>query len=338
MRSSYPAYTVLAALVIGLLIGWLVIGWWLWPVKWTDVLPGDLAPQYRNMYVIGVAHAWKANGNLSQARQALEGLGPPERQSQILAEALKHAPPEDARALMELQKELSLPMPSQRPGGEEAGAPPRTLLIAVIIVIIVGLVGVGGWAIYDRIRQGGPFVFLGVDLQAAWRRLRTLSIQLPAPAKAPRDELESEERPLATFTPVFRRGAPDYIENYHLRMPDGNEVLGECGMGVAEILRGDDTQVTALEVWLFDKKDIRTQAYVLMSEHAHEDTILRDRLSLRGRLILAEPGRTFTIESQTMRLRGEIVSVAYADGEGPPHSVFDEVKVHLEVYPKGRGR
>jgi len=32
----------LLALPVGLLVGWLVIGWWLWPVQWTSALPVDL--------------------------------------------------------------------------------------------------------------------------------------------------------------------------------------------------------------------------------------------------------------------------------------------------------
>ncbi len=32
-------WIVLLSLLAGLLVGWLVIGWWLWPVQWTGALP-----------------------------------------------------------------------------------------------------------------------------------------------------------------------------------------------------------------------------------------------------------------------------------------------------------
>ncbi len=41
MRIGLP----LLALAGGLLVGWLVLGWWLWPVQWTEALALDLGPR-----------------------------------------------------------------------------------------------------------------------------------------------------------------------------------------------------------------------------------------------------------------------------------------------------
>ncbi|MFO7537586.1 MAG: hypothetical protein R6X32_05950 [Chloroflexota bacterium] len=35
----------------GLAIGLLVLGWWLWPVAWTDATPAHLDPTYRTIYL-----------------------------------------------------------------------------------------------------------------------------------------------------------------------------------------------------------------------------------------------------------------------------------------------
>ena len=49
----------------------------------------------------------------------------------------------------------------------------------------------------------------------------------------------------------------------------GGDFLGEYGVGVSEIIGvGDPKKVTALEIWLFDKNDIKTATKVLMSAHA----------------------------------------------------------------------
>ncbi len=344
--ANYPAYVVLAALLIGLLIGWWVIGWWLWPVEWTDALPVDLAPEYRQTYVLGVAYTLQATRDVDRARQALSTFGTPEQQSRVLAEVLEGASPEDADVLMEMYRELGLPPIAARevtPAG--AKSPLRSLVIALVAVLAVGLLGLLGLAAYNWGRRASltrPNFPKPTGLADMFReRLRSLSQKLPSPsvpsAGQPSEGRDPGVRPLDIFTLTFQQGIPDYTESFNLSAPDGSGYLGECGMGVAETLGGDDNKVTALEVWLFDKKDIRTQAYVLLSEYAQGDATLRTRLERRGRVIPAQPGQQFVIESQSMRLVGEVLTVSYADGDAPPSSVFREVEVNLAVYLKEKG-
>jgi hypothetical protein len=63
----------LITFVAGLLLGWLVIGWWLWPVEWRNALPQDLAPRLQNQYLTMVAESYAANGNVQLARDRLAG-------------------------------------------------------------------------------------------------------------------------------------------------------------------------------------------------------------------------------------------------------------------------
>ena len=39
-----PLWVGIISFVVGLLIGLVVLGWWLWPVQWTDAGPSDLRP------------------------------------------------------------------------------------------------------------------------------------------------------------------------------------------------------------------------------------------------------------------------------------------------------
>lgn len=61
----------LSALLVGILIG-LIIGWGIWPVKWTNAYPQDLRAAERNEYLAMVAESYAANPNveLAQARLA----------------------------------------------------------------------------------------------------------------------------------------------------------------------------------------------------------------------------------------------------------------------------
>ena len=42
-----PLYLAIAAGIVGLLIGWLVIGWGLWPVTYTDTDPSSLRSDFK---------------------------------------------------------------------------------------------------------------------------------------------------------------------------------------------------------------------------------------------------------------------------------------------------
>ncbi|HZY46072.1 MAG TPA: hypothetical protein VFF70_15140, partial [Anaerolineae bacterium] len=50
LLAGYPFITLAAGLVVGLLIGLVVLGWWLWPVRWTDARPSDLSSKAEIQY------------------------------------------------------------------------------------------------------------------------------------------------------------------------------------------------------------------------------------------------------------------------------------------------
>lgn len=62
----------------GLLIGWLVIGWWIWPVQWTNAMPWHLQTVYQERYVTMVAETFWHSGDVREAQVALEGWEPAE--------------------------------------------------------------------------------------------------------------------------------------------------------------------------------------------------------------------------------------------------------------------
>ena len=56
---------------VGLLIGWWVIGWGVWPVRWTNSLPPDLRAAERDEYLVMVAESFNSSGNLAMAQSRL---------------------------------------------------------------------------------------------------------------------------------------------------------------------------------------------------------------------------------------------------------------------------
>jgi hypothetical protein len=59
----------LIAFLVGLLVGWLAIGWALWPVTWKNTLPRDLRPAERQQYLTMVAESLTANGDNALAQE-----------------------------------------------------------------------------------------------------------------------------------------------------------------------------------------------------------------------------------------------------------------------------
>jgi len=67
----------LLPLLVGLAIGagmGLMIGWWLWPVQYTNTAPTELRADYRDEYIYIVAQAYQVENDLTLARERLAHL------------------------------------------------------------------------------------------------------------------------------------------------------------------------------------------------------------------------------------------------------------------------
>jgi len=56
------------AFLVGLLIGWLVIGWGVWPVTYKNALPPDLRPAERQEYLLMAAESYARSGDADALR------------------------------------------------------------------------------------------------------------------------------------------------------------------------------------------------------------------------------------------------------------------------------
>jgi len=92
--------------------------------------------------------------------------------------------------------------------------------------------------------------------------------------------------------------------------------------------------VTAFEIWLFDKNDIQTVTKVLMSTHAYNDDMIRQRLEAKGEPVLSQPGEEILLETQTLSLVARVVDANYFDGAAPSESCFEHLVVELMAWNK----
>jgi len=89
-----------------------------------------------------------------------------------------------------------------------------------------------------------------------------------------------------------------------------------------------------LEIWLFDKNDIKTATKVLMSAHAFADAAIRTKLEAKGELIQVEPQKQIMLETETLQLLATVVDLQYGNGSMPDKSYFERLTLELAIWPK----
>jgi hypothetical protein len=140
--------------------------------------------------------------------------------------------------------------------------------------------------------------------------------------------------PVTQTMTTYVMGDDLYDESFSIDTP-GGDFLGEYGVGISETIGvGDPKKVTALEVWLFDKNDIKTATKVLMSAHAFSDSNLRSRLEAKGELVQLEPQAQIVLETATLQLLVTVNDLEYGVGALPVESYFERVTLELAIWPK----
>jgi len=324
-------------LVVGLIVGWMVLGWILFPVQWTDAAPADLHSDYRAFYVQMVADSYALDQNSELAQMRLGQWGEAEL-SKTISEARAKANPQQAQRLDALAAVLpGVAMPSATPvasptpaaGGMRWGGT-IGLVCGGLFLLVLLLACV---SILIRARQQ----------KRAEEEVRPAPTvpQRPAPAPVLLTEEERVEEgapavpPLGHWMTSYSLGNDSYDESFSIETPVG-EFLGECGVGISETIgAGPPDKVTAFEVWLFDKNDIRTVTKVLMSAHAFNDEALRARLEPKGEAVLCQPNRHIVLETASLRVEAVISEMEYGSGGPlPPQSSFDRLTVELAAWAK----
>jgi len=75
MRERAPEWLIqsIAGIVLGLALG-ILVGWWLWPVTYTNTSPTALRTDYRDDYILMTAAAFEVDHDVDNARARLEHL------------------------------------------------------------------------------------------------------------------------------------------------------------------------------------------------------------------------------------------------------------------------
>ena len=323
-------YWLVAAVFIGGLVLGLIFAWVVWPVEWTNATPAQLDPAYQEIYVKMTAELYSLNGNAEMVEQALSGWG-----GDVVACELASTTADSAeRARLEAVATVANGAGCAGIGAaepvEEGGGSNSTIFIVLGLLLLLALI------------VGAIFYFLSRRNQAAGQPQTQDPTyeELPesAPAAISEPEADVTAVPIARFHTTYTRGHDAYDDSFSIENSNG-EFLGECGVGIAESIGADlPKNVTALEIWLFDKSDIRTITKVVMSDHAFFDDALKAKLAPKGEPVLARETETIVLETASLIINAEITEMEYGtDSDSPGKSNFDRITISLSVWSKEGG-
>jgi len=324
-------YGLAVGLFLGLLIGWWLLGVVLFPVDWEDAAPVDLHPTYRKEVVRAIADAYNVHGNAELAKAFLSERWEKDDLKGVIGE-LKADATDDAAvqrldALAQVLEIAAAPVAVATPAPTPEKQPSivgRLLPLCGVFLLVVAVVALAGLAV--RILRNRRGVREEEDSLARMREAISPEMVGTMPSGAL----------LGHFLTSYSLGNDHYEEAFSIETEDG--YLGECGVAISESIgMGPPDKVTAFEVWLFDKNDVRTETKVLMSTHAFNDEALQAKLATRGDPVLAGPGEIITLETASLQVTARITEMEYGNGGMPAESYFSRITIELAASLKRGG-
>lgn len=316
-----PVFAAVVAIIFGFIFG-LVWGWVIQPVEWVDATPELLNADYQVEYLRMSIDSFTVNSDTALAMQRWQNLGPTAEQR---LEKIKTSPgQQDPGAIETFGRLMKAATPPEHPEAEESAGMSPLMKYALIGLAILVFVVIGFFAV----RLLRPSISKGPATPAQQAAQHAQSAQ-----KTDYSEM-GLATPITQSMTSYVSGDDLYDESFSIESPAG-EFMGEYGVGISDTIGvGDPKKVTALEIWLFDKNDIKTATKVLMSEHAYNDPSIRQRLEAKGELVVIGQQKQVMLETETLQLLVTVADLEYGSGPLPPSSYFERATLELAIWPK----
>jgi len=346
-----PGLTALVAFIAGLIIGLVVLGWGLFPVQYTGADPSGLFPEYQAVYVRNAADLYAFDNNQEKLRSALAGWGGDAVACELAQTSIDPADQQRLIAAATIVNgtgcgSLTSPgaqatIPGAPPGatavlpGAETTNGASSSLPTMLLLLLLALLLLAVFYVWNRRRtlmQGATDEDLEYTESGASRKSARPASFRPGAAAA---TAEARAVPIARFRTAYTRGHDTYDDSFSIENANG-DFLGECGVGISEVIGATTPKnITAFEVWLFDKNDIRTITKVIMSDHAYFDEALKAKLAPKGEPVLARENETIVLETATLIINAEITEMDYGDSaDMPDGSYFERFTIELSAWAK----
>jgi hypothetical protein len=317
-----PVVAAMIGFVLGLFIGLVVLGWGLWPVEWKDSAPSMLRSDYQDDYLRMAVDSYNKNpvdALAIQRYQALGAAGPT-----TLDRVKATYPDQNGLAnFTQVIKKTATATATPGTGATPTKPSSNAFLIILAAVFVLGLLGFASYKYLIPLLRN-------TNSDTAANRAREITNQ----SEMTDYSNLGNEQPIAQFMTTYVLGDDLFDDSFSVDSPTG-EFLGECGIGISEMIGvGDPKKVAAFEVWLFDKNDIQTVTKVLMSAHVFNDVATFQRLQAKGEPIMVEPGKKVVLETAALQLVATVSDMEYGQGALPQDSYFERLTLEIAVWPK----
>ncbi len=321
-----PLLLVILAGVIGLLIG-VPLGWA--TVRVVNTTPAVMRPDLQEDYLRMAIDSFRVNRDPNLAVRRWDNLGP--AAAPLFVKIQKDPQGIDPVVIIAYGQVIqavkgSNPANASQPAAPTGGPSGTKVLLGAVLVLLLAGAAIAFFMLRRLLasRSGGE-VTPGMQAVEINREASKNKTNFESLGVAP---------PITQNMTTYVLGDDLYDEAFSIDSPNG-EFLGEYGVGVSETIGiGDPKKVTALEIWLFDKNDIKTATKVLMSAHAFADAAIRGRLEAKGELIQIEAQKQIILETETLQLLATVVDLQYGNGAMPDKSHFERVTLELAIWRK----
>jgi len=324
-----PVVIAVLAALGGLVLG-LIWAWGIQPPVVTNTTPQVMRADLQEDYMRMTIDSFRVNRDPNLASQRWDNLGTAAAPMFALVQSQPNGmDPAVIDAFGQVIKTVKGPDALVPSGGTTTNPPPSTgslILYGAIAVILLVVIAVGAIFLQRLLgkRSSGEIT----------PTMQMVEINKEAAKNKTNFESMGVAPPITQNMTTYLLGDDLYDESFSIDMPNG-DFLGEYGVGVSESIGvGDQKKVTALEIWLFDKNDIKTATKVLMSAHAFADDAIRTKLEAKGELIQVEPQKQIMLETETLQLLATVVDLQYGNGSMPDKSYFERLTLELAIWPK----
>lgn len=345
--SKNPLATGITGLVVGLLIGLPLLGWWLLPVKWKDLDASTLRQDIKANYLCMVVDSYKVNNDASLAKSRLEFMGISAQQSAFAFDSLLGGGctySGSDEVVVNLKSALATLGGATAPILDATAVPtsPSTstktdlsgVFLGLLCVLFLAIGGVLIYIFFFKNRRTREQVSDSSEDMESQSFGEEEGYTAPAKVQQAVKTTATPNGPAAHFMTTFAIGDDLYDDSFSIDAANG-EFLGECGVGISDTVGvGEPKRVSAFEVWLFDKNDIQTVTKVLMSTRAINDLATRQRLASKGEPVEAHEGLQVMLETASLQLQARVVELVYGQGAMPAGSYFERLTLELAVWPK----
>ena len=330
---------LLGSFIFGMIWAYLIV-----PTNFFDASPSQLSASQRDQYLKLVAGS-NASG-LYAENDVLTLLRRVEEPAANVSRLAQQESGQVQWALQQLEPLAAQAGPGETaPSGGDMLSSVLTFLLAVVLFVLVinvialvwGLLLGGYWErLVNRLKPKTEADLEAERVRQDIRRRKELQEQMEKEA-AQQAAASGLGAPIMQRISPYKKGRP-YDDSFAIE--DANDMfLGECGATVAKTI--GDNELTAIEIWLFDKEDfVRTLSKLLVSEHAFNDPALRSEMDAKIEnpaedIVVIAPGATIQLETKMIVAEAKVADLKPGtDGSLPPNSHFEEITLQMSAWER----